>query len=280
MSWTAVARKDFRDGVRSRTLLGLTLLFVMFAGGFIYIYSTAPQLVTSGPTPIQRSFATLAVALIGAVYYIVPLISLIVGYKAIAGERTSGSIKFLLGFPHTRGDLVFGKLIGRTAVVTVALLVGFAAAGLIALAKSLPVASLDYVVFVGLTVVLAFVFVSIAIGFSAGFRSPTRALYSVIGLFALFYIWSLVPTLIRYVLNGFTLPNTAPPEWAQFVQLLSPQTAYQHAAATLIPSLETLTQATGTEPFYLQNWFGFVILIAWLIVPLMVGYVQFERTDL
>lgn len=280
MSWTAVARKDFKDSVRSRTLLGLTLLFVVFAGGFIYIYSSAPALVTSGPTTTQRSFATLVVALTGAVYYIVPLIGLIVGYKAIAGERTSGSIKFLLGFPHTRGDLVLGKLIGRTAVVAVALLAGFAAAGLIALAESLPVASLDYAVFVGLTVILAFVFVSISVGFSAGFRSPARALYGVIGLFALFYIWSLVPTFIRYVLNGFSLPNTAPPEWAQFVQLLSPQAAYQHATATLIPNLEALTQATGTGAFYLQSWFGFVILFGWLIVPLMIGYAQFERTDL
>lgn len=130
---------------------------------------------------------------------------------------------------------------------------------------------------------LAFVFVSVAISFSAGFRSPSLALYGVIGLFVLFYIWSRIPTLIRYVLNGFALPTTPPPEWAQFVGLLNPQTAYQYAIATLIPNfrmLGTLTQASGSDPFYLQNWFGFVVLLAWVVVPLTIGYLRFERTDL
>lgn len=118
MSWSIVARKDFRDALRSRTLVGLTVLFVVFAGGFVYLYSSAPQFVTlRGPTPTSHGFVALAHALIVPVYLLVPLISLIVGYKAIVGERTSGSIKFLFSFPHTRADLVFGKLVGRTVVV-------------------------------------------------------------------------------------------------------------------------------------------------------------------
>lgn len=280
MSWTAIAQKDFRDAVRSRTLLGLTLLFVAFTGGFIYIYSSAPQLVTSGPTTSRHSFATLGAALIGAVYYLVPLIGLIVGYKAIVGERTSGSIRFLFSFPHTRADLVFGKLVGRTAVVAVALVAGFLAAGLIGLVESLPVASLDYVLFVGLTVLLAFVFVSIAISVSALFRSSSRALSAVVGTFVLLYIWPLVPTLLRYVVNGFSLPSAPAPTWAAFVLLLSPEMAYQHTVAALIPKLGMLTDVSGTDPFYLQNWFGFVILVAWVVVPLAAGYARFERMDL
>ena len=281
MSWTTVARKDFRDALRSRTLLGLTLLFIAFTGGFIYIYSSAPQLLTSGPTPAsQHSFTALGEALIGAVYYLVPLIRLVIGYKAIVGERTTGSIKFLFSFPYTRADLVVGKLVGRTAVVVVAIAFGFLAAGLIGRVESLPVVTTEYVMFIVLTVVLTFVFVSIAIGFSAGFRSSSRALYGVIGLFVLFYLWSLIPTLIRYVTNGFVLPNTPPPAWAQFLELLSPQMAYQYTLAALIPDLAVLTQTTDSNPFYLQNWFGFVVLLGWAVVPLSIGYLRFRRTDL
>ncbi|WP_227774041.1 ABC transporter permease [Haladaptatus pallidirubidus] len=33
-------------------------------------------------------------------------------------------------------------------------------------------------------------------------------------------------------------------------------------------------------PFYLEEWFMLVILGAWLVVPLTIGYLSFERADL
>jgi len=36
----------------------------------------------------------------------------------------------------------------------------------------------------------------------------------------------------------------------------------------------------GDAPFYLQEWFGVVVLLFWLAVPVAIGYYRFERTDL
>lgn len=65
------------------------------------------------------------------------------GYRAIVGERESGSLKFLLGLPHTRRDVILGKLIGRVSTVTVAVLVGFAIVGvhLLVIAETFSVAA-------------------------------------------------------------------------------------------------------------------------------------------
>jgi ABC-2 type transport system permease protein len=54
----------------------------------------------------------------------------------------------------------------------------------------------------------------------------------------------------------------------------------------------TVTQQNGQGPpsfeivypesaaFYMQNWFVFIILVAWIVVPLAIGYARFSRIDL
>ncbi len=36
----------------------------------------------------------------------------------------------------------------------------------------------------------------------------------------------------------------------------------------------------GEAPFYLQEWFGIVVLLGWLLVPALIGYYRFSRADL
>lgn len=278
MSWVAVAKKDFRDAVRSRVLLGLTVLFVLFAAGYTYLFRNLPGLL--GGQGENPSTVALITSMQSSASLLVPLIALVIGYKAIVGERESGSLKLLLGLPHTRRDIVFGKLLGRTAVVTVSVVVGFAAAGVVALTFYDSFAVVEFVVFTLMTIGFALVFVAIATGFSAAMRSASRALYGAFGLFILFqFVWGFIPLIIRYVINGFSLPNvTQTPNWAVFLSTLNPQVAYSRATSALLPDLASAS--TTSAPFYLQNWFGFVILALWLLVPVALGYRRFKGTDL
>ena len=280
MSWTVVAKKDFRDAIRSKTLWALSVLFVLFAGGFTYIFWFIPQLVGQQNLPAAGPTVGLINGLSGSAGFLVPLTGLLLGYKAIVGERDSGSLKLLLGLPHSRRDVVLGKLIGRTAVVAVAILIGFAAGAVVAFLLYDSFALGAFVIFTLLTVLLGLVFVAIAIGFSAAMRSTSWALLGVIGLFVLFvFVWGFIPLLLRFVFNGFAMPNLlARPDWAAFLSLLNPTVAYGYASAALFPALPTL--ATENAPFYLQDWFGFVILAAWIVVPLVLGYYRFTTTDL
>lgn len=35
-----------------------------------------------------------------------------------------------------------------------------------------------------------------------------------------------------------------------------------------------------SDAFYAQGWFGFVVLAFWLLIPLALGYLRFNSTDL
>lgn len=276
MSWFVVARKDFEDAVRSRMLWSIVALFLVFTAGAVYVRETV--LGDAPGVPDATQFLTTPSSLI------IPLAALVVAYLAIAGERESGSIKLLLGLPHTRGDVVFGKLIGRTAVVAVGILVAFAGAAvtLLALSGELPVG--DFVLVTLVTVLFGLTYVGIAIGASSFSATRSRAMALAVGAFFLFQVvWDLVPLGVYYFVEG-NLPQGALPAWFYLVRVLNPNNAYSQGADLVFsgtgPVVPAQAVVGSSVPFYVQNWFGLVILALWLVVPVALGYWRFQRVDI
>lgn len=282
MSTIAVARKDFRDGIRSRVLIGLTVLFALLIAGSTYFFTNVQP--PTGPNSGEVEMINLLSSLLLPTYILLPIVGMIVGYKAIVGERTSGSLKFLLGLPHTRRDVVFGKLLGRSAIVTVAILVGFSVGGIVLYVSSSAFAFGSFVLFTLVTILLGITFVSIAIAFSSITKSSSIAIGGAITLVLLFlFLWSVFLLLVRYAADRFALMDMAAgnPDWFIFLQFLNPTVAYQMAMSALIEfSSGEVGSTVQSAPFYLQNWFGFVILAFWLVVPIGLAYIRFDRADL
>lgn len=281
MSTIVIAKKDFRDAIRSRAILGLTLLFTVFTTGGVFVGTQIPRLLdTDGDMGLDILFGLLSPAGL-----LVPIIGLLVGYKAVAGERESGSLKCLLALPHTRRDVVFGKVIGRTAVVAVSILVGFAVGGVALYAFGGSASPVNYLVVTVTTVLLGLVFVSLAVALSAATSSTTRAAWGAFGVFALFqFIWEVIGFLFVFFVTS-SLPQPPLPNWYLLFVRLNPQNAYQAAATATLPSSESLTGmlaagSSGDLPFVLEDWFGFVVLAVWLVVPLGLACVRFQRADL
>ncbi|WP_435078193.1 ABC transporter permease [Halococcus sp. AFM35] len=280
MSTLAVARKDFRDALRSRVLLGLTGLFVLFVAGASYFFARIqPQPGTGGdPTALVLIFSLLTPASL-----FVPILGLALGYKAVAGERESGRIKLLLSLPHSRLDVVLGKALGRTGVLVVPVVVGFAVGAAVIFWQSSRFTPVNYVAFAFATVLLGLAYIAIGVAISSATTSTFRALIGGLSLLAVLeFLWRPVRIAIVYLVNGLSLPQQAPGDWYFFLQTLPPGSAYSNAARSLLPKNPTTLAITGPTPdaFYLQDWFGFVILAVWIIVPLALGYRRFERTDL
>ena len=283
MSLVVVAKKEFSDSVRSNVLIGLVMLFVLFAGGFTYLFAQVPGILGSEST--TASTPALITAMGTAAGLLVPLIGLIVGYKSIVGERASGSLDLLLNLPHTRRDIVLGKLVGRTAVVVVAVLVGFAAAGGIGLVFYDGFAVDGFVLFTLVTILVGFVFVAIALAFSSAVRSTTLALTGAIGLFVLFrFVWGIALQILWAASHGFDIDfgatMTDVPVWFRFLSAINPITAYDNAARAIIGSLPPSPLFVQSSAIYAQDWFSFVVLAFWLLIPLTLGYLRFNSADL
>lgn len=280
----AVAKKDFRDAARSKTLWILSALFVLFAAGMAYVFTLLQE--SSGG---ELSTLNLLLFLQSPVALLVPLTGLLLGYKSIAGEIDSGSVKILLSLPHSRSSVVLGKLLGRTAVLTVPVLIGFAVAAVIVVALYATFSPGYYVAFVGLAVLFGLAYVSIAIAVSTLTKSTSRAAVGIFGVFALFnLLWDVIGSGIHYVVTSLGegpatfFPGLEPPNWFLFFQRLSPNGAFSGAIASVFPG-DSQVEAyfpQGNIPLYLEDWFSVLILIAWAVVPLALCYRRFKAADI
>lgn len=277
MSTIAVAKKDFKDGIRSWSLIALTVLFAVFMAGVVY-YRAEINPITQGTPKMIVLLGTMLLP----TYYLVPIVGTIVGYKAIVDERTSGSLKFLLGLPHTRRDVVFGKLLGRAGIVTVAVLIGFGVGGIVLYAFTTAFDARIFLIYTAITVLLGVAFVSIAIAFSSMTKSSSIAIGGAITLVLSFlFFWSVFMQLVNYAARELSLigPN-ASPDWIMFLQRLNPTDAYVSAVQSLIALEQGANATMQNQPFYLEGWFGFVIFAFWLVVPIGLASIRFERADL
>jgi ABC-2 type transport system permease protein len=297
MTWQQVARKDFEDAVRSRMVWGIMGTFVLFMG-FLLVLTSLQHTGASDGEDLAMG-ALQFIAQLGQLFG--PLLALIAGYMAVVGERRTGSLRILLGYPHSRRDVVAGKLVGRAAVIAVTIGVGFAVnVALSALLFGVPQLSAFAGVLLALTLA-GLAFVGLAVGVSAGVATRGKAMALAIGTFlACFVFWDAAAAGVYSVVTG-SLPGLEVEGWYLLLKGLNPLGAYRTLAEGFVDGrvypmfrmgLEQIPQGTSAEqlrpenrvngsvPFYLRDWFSAVVLAAWGVVPVAVGYLRFERSDL
>jgi ABC-2 type transport system permease protein len=281
VSIRAVAEKDFRDAIRSRLMIAVAVMFVAFTGGGVALGKAFG--IESGAI-----IGLILSVMLGGTAIFVPLVALGIAYRAIAGERDSGSLKVLLSLPNSRLDVVIGKFLGRSAVVTVAVVIGFVSMLLAAALTFDGDIQADVILMFMLSaLLLAIVFVSIAVSISAFSDSTFAAAVGAGGLFVLFqFAWRGVIFLLRYVVNGFETPDLGlqaeTPEWVEVLTVINPMNGWRQSTRWLLRRVsdqEDVAQ-NAVDAFYLEPWFGFVVLAFWIVLPLVVGYLKFEYADL
>ncbi len=271
MSLLAVARKDFQDTVRSRAMILLVALF----SGLVSVMAYAVR-----PGPETDAFATelLLSVFVGPILVttLVPLVAVVVGYNAVSGERESGSLKLLLSLPHSRADVVFGKVAGRAAALSLAVFAGFLLPAVILAAIPVSFNAGSYLGYTVFAAILACVFVAIAVGCSAAASTQRRALIGGVGVYFLFVLfWS---TLTGQLLSAFdpvvdVLPVSRV-QIATFLEVANPTTGIQ-----------LLTNAFLGEGLFAgetvnQQISATAMLVFWTLAPPLAGLLKFERDDL
>ena len=281
MSTVSIAKRDFLDVRRAKLIWGPVVLYTMFMLLFFWGQSTSRD-------PDFYAILWSLLGLGGAL--VIPLIALVAAYLSIAGERESGSIKFTLSAPVERSSVILGKLISRTAIVVAGILVAFVV-GTVAGQVLVPEMTFewgDYLVFIGITLLYALAYVSVAVGISAATGSRSRAIGGSIGFFFLFnLVWNFLPVsptqMLRFVLEELGRDPDNYQNLLELVFSISPTGAYLNSTKLFMPDrfLQTVgTAGQSADPFYIQGWFMLVILGFWVLAPLAVGYWRFQNAQL
>ncbi|MFH5802207.1 ABC transporter permease subunit [Haladaptatus sp. CMAA 1911] len=274
MSWIAVAKKDIRDAARSRRLLSLIALFVLFFAGASYFFVK----VTNTYEVENANELAIILSLTTPTAIFLPAVGILSGYRSVVGERDSGSLKLLLSLPHTRTDVLLGKFIGRATIVSVATVIGLIASGVVIVALGAPLPIVDYLLFAFLAIFLGASFVSISVGLSAGLSSENIVVAIGFGLVVLFtMLWDILNIVLALGLDYFNIGSQiVQMDIISFINSINPRQAF-YAAYTLVNSA---SQTSTADVFWQQGWFGFVVLLLWLIMPLVFGYWRFTRAEL
>ncbi|MFC7131711.1 MULTISPECIES: ABC transporter permease subunit [Salinibaculum] len=279
MSWAVVARKDFNDARRSRSLWGLSIAFLLLAVLFAALYTYIPEISGGG----ELSSLGLMGFLSAPVGIFVAVASLVIAYKSVAGETESGSGKLLLSLPNTRRDVLFGKILGRTLVLAIPVVVGLAAMLAVVLATNVALEPVEYALFTAVTLLFVLVYVTLFVGISASTTSTARAAtVAVLVLVVVEFAWDIVPLAAWFVLNGFQVPAAfltgdiaAMPDVIAFLANLPPSQAYLSAVGGVLSG-----SLSGAGPWYLSQAFSLVVLVVWALVPAGIGYRRYRRADL
>lgn len=264
-----IARKDFMDTVRGRQLYFLGALFGIIGAGAGYVADDG-----------------VASILFFTMLFLVPLVGLLFTQHSIAGKRSSHEMVTLLGLPFSRRVVVAGTYLGRVFILLTTLTVLYSAAVLAGITTG---TSFDVSPLVGgfiMLTLLGAMFISIALGVSTSTESTTVASVAsfLVYLVFVFQLWSQIPTVILYVLNGMEFPQTQP-TWAELFVQLSPFAALRNGVAPMFDELAGSILLAGGEvpadpPLFMEQWFGLLVLLAWLVLPVLVGYLRFRRSDL
>ncbi|MCO8246381.1 ABC transporter permease [Haladaptatus sp. AB643] len=272
MSLRLVARKDFLYFARKKSFWAVSAVLTLLVVLWSYFYTIHSYSTGTAVDVVQYVYS--------AAQVLVPLIGLFVGYSAVAAERESGTMKLLLGLPHSRRDVFGGKFISRCGVALIPSLASFLLAVVFIVSQFGRFSLGPYALFTAATVLLGAVYVAIGVGLSGLAKSNRCAGILAVGAFALFQLfWGMLVNIVAYLKTGSSMKVAPYPAWTYLVKWLSPSGAYEGLLhLSLLPPLRIASG--GQSPAYLSPWLFLVVLLVWGIVPLAVGYWRFENAEL
>ncbi len=269
-----LAGNEIRDGLRNRWVASIILLLAALALSLALLGSAPTGSVRATPMAITvASLASLTV-------YLLPLIALMLAFDALVGELERGTLLLLLTYPVARWQVVVGKFLGHSAILLFALLVGYGGAGLVLqLTGGADAGSWRaYLVLMVSSWLLGSAFV--ALGYLVSVLVRERATAAGVAV----AVWLLLVVLYDLGLLGLLLADTAQRLSSGVVAgllLANPTDIFRiinltgNEAVSLLAGMAEAGRAAGFSPVLLGG-----LLLAWVVVPLVLTVLRFQRKEL
>jgi Cu-processing system permease protein len=266
-----VAGKEFRDGMRNRWILAITVAFALLAMGLAWFGAAA-----SGELGFTR-ISTTIVSLATLAVFLIPLIALMLAYDSIVGEEEQGTLLLLMTYPLSRIGLLAGKFLGHGAILSLSTVLGFgiAAVMIVLLAEQATFSNLagPFSLFVVSAILLGLTFLALAYLVSVVTREKARAA----GLALL--VWFLFVLVYDLVLLGVLVGTEGRLDGGVFrvLLLLNPTDVFR--LVNLIGFEDTAVSSGLLSVFQDQNYsmpLLLGILGAWIVVPLAIAAALFK----
>lgn len=268
-----IAHHEAKINIRNKWTL-------IFAGVFGVLAVTIAYfgLATAGQVGFQ-GFERTTASLLSLVLYLVPLLSLTMGTLSLTGEK--GANELLFSQPVTRAEVLLGKFAGLFVSVASATFFGFGLAGLLILAQAGAAGLSRYAAFVGLSLLLALVFLSL--GALVAVTARTKAKAFVISL-CLWFFFVLFYDLL--VIGSIFLMKERTANIFIFTSLFGNPVDMVRVSSLITLSDTTIFGAAGAA---LVKFLGgriashlalLAALAVWIVVPLLVAGRLLKKQDI
>lgn len=267
----AVAEKELMEALRSKWLGTFTVVFALIA--LMVSFFGLSGLGVGG----QQGFNRVTASLLNLVLYLLPLIALVMGSATIAGEKEAGSLHVLLTHPIYKTEIIIGKFGGLALALVASILIGFGGSGVVIAWKTGSINLTDYLMFVLLSMILALVFLSIAILISVIVSRRAQGIglgifiwflmilvydFLAIGVAGLSNVSVIIPLLLLLLLAN-------PADMVRVLVILQ-LGGEETFGPTLVALTRMLTQGSGELLLY-------GALLIWMIIPLLIAAILFGR---
>jgi ABC-type transport system involved in multi-copper enzyme maturation permease subunit len=274
----SVAKKEFLDNLWNKWILALTAIFIITTIAASYLAGGQAGTV-SGFGGMEETVATL----MGISSLLVPIIAIMLGYATISGEAESGALHVVLSYPVRRIEVLLGKFLGLSFVLVFSILIGFGIGGIIIVATAGANAAGGFLGFIGITILLGMLYLSLAMLASSFAKKRSTSL----GLGVLIFFWGMIYGMIVFGIylggggdfNDLLSGNISFPDWLWASIYASPMDLSQMAAMMAFG----VTQFFGFDmlaPDFMSMGTIVFAMFLWTIIPLILAYFLFKKRDI
>jgi Cu-processing system permease protein len=268
-----IARQELVINVRNKWTLTFAAVFSALTLSISWF-----GLVTAGAIGFQ-GFTRTSASLLNLVLYLTPLVALTMGTLSFTSEKSAGELLFAQ--PVTRTEILLGKLAGLFASMCVSTLIGFGIAGVIIALRAGTDGVLRYPLFVGFSLLLSLIFLSLSALVAAVCQRQTKAFGAALFLwffFVLFYDLLVIGgtfLMKERTANNFIFASLFgnPVDMVRVASLMTLDGREIFGAAGA-----ALTRSLGGEAASIALLTGGMLI--WIIVPLLFSQRLLKRQDI